>query len=117
MKKILYILLGALAISCASLYSIEGYCTRVLDGDTIEVIHNGRIERVRFSRIDAYENHTRKGKKATRWLKRKIEGQRVIVERHGVGRYGRTLGEVYFRGVNLNNELLDLGHAVIYKYN
>ncbi len=42
--------------------AISGRVTSVLDGDTIEVLHNGRAERIRLSSIDCPEKGQAYGK-------------------------------------------------------
>ena len=90
----------------------EEMVASVIDGDTI-VLKGG--ERIRFARIDTPELSTRKGRKVANWLRNKIDGKMVRIERHGKGYYGRTIGEVYYKEVNLNDELLSKGYAVKYR--
>ena len=103
-----------LMVSCGIFLtqSQEEMVASVIDGDTI-ILKGG--ERIRFARIDTPELNTRKGRKVANWLRNKIDGKKVLIVRKGKGFYGRTLGEVYFNGINLNDELLRTGRAVLYK--
>ena len=111
MKNLLYIFICFAVVSCAVLMKTDRV-ERVIDGDTI-VLTTG--ERIRFARIDTPELDTRKGKRVAKWLRNRIEGKKVKIVRKGKGYYGRTIGEVYYQGVNLNDQLLETGRAVKYK--
>jgi endonuclease YncB( thermonuclease family) len=41
-------------VTCGT-HSLRGFVVRVLDGDTIEVLHNQHAERIRLSGIDCPE--------------------------------------------------------------
>ena len=94
-------------------YNIE--VLRVIDGDTIDAnIDLGfdvKIKkRVRFMGINTPESRTRD-------LEEKKRGLAIS---HGVGKFGRCLGEIDFccpdslTMKNLNNTLIEEGHAVEY---
>ena len=42
------------------------------------------------------------------------EAEEIILISHGKGKYGRILGELICDGVNLNDALIENGHAVVY---
>ena len=42
------------------------------------------------------------------------EAEQIILISHERGKYGRILGELICDGVNLNNSLIEHGHAVKY---
>lgn len=72
-----------------------GICTRVIDGDTIEVQREDTREtvRVRIWGIDAPEKKQEGGAEATETLRRLCEGERVSVVKRGSS-YGRIVGQV-----------------------
>lgn len=96
---------------------------RVIDGDTLSAIVDGRRERIRISAIDAPETSRRarcqaerqRGAEAKRWLERRLAGARVTVELHGRDRYGRRLAEVFADGRSVGPEMVRAGQAVVYE--
>ena len=96
------------SFSIASDYS--GRVVAVLDGDTIEVLHNKRAERVRLAGIDCPEKRQAFGTRAKQATSTLCFGHQVFVDRLGKDRYGWTLGAVELMdGTNLNHELVRQG--------
>jgi micrococcal nuclease len=110
-------------------YYYEVEVLRVVDGDTVDV----RIDlgfnvwhkcRVRMVGINAPESRTKdleekeKGLAAKEWLKLRLFGvgdiYSVELQSQGTGKYGRVLGEFYIDGTNINQEMVEVGHAVAY---
>tara|TARA_B100000287_G_scaffold134433_1_gene126361 strand:+ start:1480 stop:1827 length:348 start_codon:yes stop_codon:yes gene_type:complete len=97
-------------------YSIK--VTRVVDGDTydcmVDLGFNTWVTcRVRMYGINAPETRTRDlkekeaGLKAKKWLIERVDkGEKVEMLSYGKGKYGRTLGELYIDGVNVNKEMV-----------
>ena len=106
--------------------------TKVLDGDTIDVIIDlgfdlAKSERVRVAGVDTPEKRTRNleekalGIDATEWLKDKLEGaidgdDELSIRTElvgGVGKYGRLLGWLYIgdSDVSLNEQMITEGYA------
>lgn len=84
-------------------------CVKVHDGDTITV----RWERrkfdfpVRFINIAAPEMSEAGGKEAQKWLEQRLVGQDITVEinpRNRVEKWGRLLGRIVHRGVDVGEE-------------
>ena len=96
--------------------AFSGLVIGVVDGDTIDVMHNGKAERIRLYGIDCPEkkqSYGRKAKEVTSTLAyRKIVA--VMVKSHD--RYGRTIGKVILpNGKSLNSELVRAGYAWWYR--
>ena len=106
-------------------YYYEVEVLRVVDGDTVDV----RIDlgfnvwhkcRVRMVGINAPESRTKdleekeKGLAAKEWLKERLDGTSVELQSQGTGKYGRVLGEFYICKININQEMIEVGHAVAY---
>src|SRR6267143_148297 len=72
----------------------SGLVVSVLDGDTIEVLHNDRPERIRLSGIDCPEKGQAYGNRAKHAASALVFGKDVILQTHGQVKYGRTLGDV-----------------------
>ncbi len=94
-----------------------GKCTRVIDGDTIQV--EGIDNTIRFGGIDAYETNTELGQQAKQFLTNLCYNQTVTValELSNPDAYDRYSGVVYVQDSNgkqqcLNQLLLDKGYAV-----
>jgi len=63
-------------------------------GDTIEVLHNQRPERIRLSGIDCPEKGQAYGKRAKQAASELVFGKDVTLQTHGKDKYGRTLADV-----------------------
>lgn len=88
----------------------------IVDGDTIEVLHNGRPERVRLAGIDAPERNQAFGSRARQFTGNQAFGQLVTVRSAGSDPYRRTLGEVMLPdGRSLNRALVANGLAWHYR--
>ena len=119
--------------SCYNFRVIE--ITKVLDGDTIDVLIDlgfdlYKKERVRIAGVDTPEKRTRDleekalGIDATNWLKDKLEGaisgsDDLVIRTElvgGVGKYGRLLGWLYIGDatVSLNEQMIEEGYAWSY---
>ena len=95
---------------------ITGKVTRIIDGDTIKV----DTHTIRFSLVDTPEY----GKPGFAEAREYIEeicpvGSAVLVDEddgQSQGSYGRILAEVHCNGKNLNEVILEAGHAKISSY-
>ena len=101
---------------------------KIVDGDTIDVMVDlgmgvHRKERLRFSRINAWEvrgEHKEKGRLAKARVAELIPvGEKIIIktQKDKRGKFGRYLAEIiilYADQTNLNDLLLNEGHAVLY---
>jgi len=84
----------------------------ILDGDTIEVMQDGRAVRVRLNGIDRPERKQSFGTRAKQFTSRMAFRKEVQVIEKGKDRYGRTLAEVILPdGRSLNRELVREGYA------
>ena len=109
----------------------EYKCTilRVVDGDTCDAYIDlgfdvSVMKRIRFMGVDTWESRTRdleekkKGLAAKEFTKKMLEKNDCcfVIKSHGVGKYGRVLGEIFIEGEekSLNEILKDKGHAYEY---
>lgn len=91
---------------------------RVLDGDTIEVLREQNPVRVRLLNIDAPEKKQPFGRWSTNQLKTLVAGNPVKVTYQNTDRYGRVLGMVETKFINVNRTMVIYGAAWVYdKYN
>jgi len=104
--------------------------TKVIDGDTID----GQIDlgfnilykvRIRLSGIDTPETRTRNltEKKYGIEAKNKLlelltsDSEDIVVQSHGLGKFGRVLGTLYVGDKNINDIMISDGYAIEYHGN
>ena len=100
---------------------------RVVDGDTLDAYIDLGFDvwiqkRIRLMGIDTPESRTRDkvekryGLAAKHRLKEMLEStdDQFILKSHGVGKFGRVLGEIFVGDLNLNEQMIKEGHAVAY---
>jgi len=93
-----------------------GPVVSVLDGDTIEVLHNNRAERIRFNGIDCPENDQAYGQRAKQAASELVFCKDVTLETHCLDKYGRTLVDVLLPGgTNVNHSLVEDGWCWWYR--
>ncbi len=111
-------------------YNYSAKLDRVVDGDTCDALidlgFNTYVKkRIRFYGVDTWESRTRnkeekkKGLLAKAFTKDLLENSdkgKFTIKSHGVGKYGRVLGELFVKGYDQSvNELLKInGHAYEY---
>jgi micrococcal nuclease len=94
----------------------SGPVVSVLDGDTIEVMHNQYPERIRLSGIDCPEKGQAFGKRAKQAASELVYGKEVTLQTHGKDKYKRTLADVLLPdGTNVNQELVKQGWCWWYR--
>ena len=117
------------------MYTYKIKLDRVIDGDSIDAFIDLGFDihvkkRIRFMGINTPESRTRdleekaRGLAAKDRVKQLLEGAKEItLQSHGVGKYGRCLGELHVDRVdgkecltleNVNELLIKEGHAVEY---
>jgi len=104
----------------------EGTVIRVVDGDTIEVYENKKIEKIRLIGVNTPETvDPRKdvqcyGLEASMFLKKELEGNQVALEsdisQTEKDTYGRLLRYVYLKGTNINKKIIEEGYGFEYTY-
>ena len=103
---------------------------RVVDGDTCDALIDLGFDtwvkkRIRFFGVDTWESRTRnleekkKGLAAKEYVKDLLENSdegKFLLKSHGVGKYGRVLGELFVKGheQSVNELLKENGHASAY---
>ena len=116
-------------------YIYRGKLERVIDGDTIDALIDVGFDiwvkkRIRYKGIDAWESRTRNLEEKAKGLEAKARNKELIMEvsdkpgyfllrSHGVGKYGRVLGEIYIRDaegneIMVNEKIVSEGHGYVY---
>ena len=94
----------------------SGPVVSVLDGDTIDVLHDRQPERIRLSGIDCPEKSQAFGKKAKQFTSTLIFGKDVTIQVLSKDRHGRTVADVVLpEGTNVSRALLRAGLAWWYR--
>lgn len=112
MKNILYLLLLMPVLGCFC--QIEGRVKKVLDGDTFEMVWQGKTRRCRLAHVDAPELKQHYGRMAADSLFKILTGKLVTVDTIGKDRYGRLLVNVKLNGLSLDSLVLRKGWAWYY---
>ena len=117
----------------SSLYTYKAEVERVVDADTFILtidtgFDNWLDSRVRLRGIDAPEISTALGRRAYRYVKKALGNRPVVIKTYKEEKYGRYLVDLFYmrkkvadprqiarEGIFLNQELLDLGLAKLYK--
>ena len=113
-----------------SKYEYKAKLVRVVDGDTCDALidlgfNTWVKKRIRFKGVDTWECRTReldekkKGLAAKAFTKDLLENSddgKFSIISHGVGKYGRVLGELFVKGheKSVNELLKENGHAYEY---
>ena len=109
------------------MYDYKSKCTRVVDGDTIEALvdlgfDTWKSVTIRLDGIDAWESRTRDDEEKVKGLAAKARlieildnaDNKFILQSHGVGKFGRCLGELFVDDKSINQQLINEGHAKEY---
>ena len=122
MKKIIYSALFFLYIAVPCLAG-QYQVLKVVDGDTIDIMYQGKKERIRMLCVDTPESvhpdqsrNTEMGRKASEYTKSRLWGKYVDLELETKtrGNYGRLLAYVILDGENYNLELVRDGWSKYY---
>jgi endonuclease YncB( thermonuclease family) len=91
--------------------NFDGQVIAVHDGDTLSVLSEGRVLKVRLQGIDAPEARQPGGEAARQALAAAVKGKAVSVSGSGCDRHGRTVARVYVGSDDLGLLMVRLGHA------
>src|SRR5689334_1285974 len=95
--RLRYLFICAVACAPVSLLAQQTFTARVVrivDGDTIEVLHDRVPERITLYGIDCPEKKQAFGTRAKQYTGELTFGRAVEVRVREIDRYGRTVGEV-----------------------
>jgi micrococcal nuclease len=103
------------------LFNYSGKVAKVVDGDTVDVVLDLGFEvykkvRCRLNGIDSPETNTEAGKIAKTFLTTELPVDTPVkVASRLYDKYGRSVADIYKGDVNINQFMIDSGHAVVYK--
>jgi endonuclease YncB( thermonuclease family) len=105
-----------LILPAATFADFTGRVVKVADGDTITVLNGTRQVKIRLNCIDAPENGQSFGNRAKQFMSSLVFGNEVMIQEHGLDKYGRTIGDVRLSdGMNVNREIVKAGLAWWYR--
>ena len=91
---------------------LQGYITKVQDGDTMTLADGAREVKIRLYGVDAPELRQPSGKEAQAFTMSKVLRKWVFVRQVDVDRYGRVVGDVTIPGyMTLSQALVHAGLA------
>jgi len=114
------------------MYEYNATIVNIVDADTVDVMIDLGFSvhvknRLRLWGIDAWESRTSDPEEKKKGLRAKerlielladgLEGTarwKVQITSHGLDKYGRSLATVMLNGVDINQKLVEEGHAVVY---
>ena len=100
----------------AAAETLEGQVVRIADGDTLTLLTPDHHQhRIRLADIDTPEKRQPWGKRAKQALAEKVFRKHVRVEVSKKDRYGRWVGRVYLGNRDINAEMVQEGHAWVYR--
>lgn len=102
------------------LEDFQATVTKVIDGDTLELYWKGRdfTFPLRMLDINAPEMNEPQGKEVQSWLELKILDKKVdivIDPKQRVGKWGRLLGKVIHRGLDIGEFMMILGKVTSFE--
>jgi micrococcal nuclease len=116
-RPVLALLLGLLCAALATAqaasypFSLSGEVVGVTDGDTIKLLRETRLYRIRLNGVDAPEMGQAYGRKSKDYLASLVAGKSVEVIVRDTDRYGRLVGDVLVGGKSANAALVAVGLA------
>lgn len=93
-----------------------GRVVRVVDGDTVQIQADGKMQKVRLNGIDAPESGQPFGQRSKQNLLKLAAQKQTEVIASSTDRYGRWLGTLIIDGININAEQVKTGMAWAYRY-
>ena len=106
-----------LYVTCSDVQSTQTYAgkvIKVIDGDTIDILYDGKPLRIRLAEIDTPERGQPYWKKSRDALADYVAGKVVTVEKVDIDRWDRVIGQVYLDSLWINGELVRIGFAYVY---
>jgi endonuclease YncB( thermonuclease family) len=110
----------AMALLCVAMSAVaaeprptilRGKVVGVTDGDTITVLVDRKVIKVRLLEIDAPEHDQPWGERSKQMLSSLVFAHQVELRAQGTDRYGRTLARVYAGGVDVCSAMVRSGSA------
>lgn len=115
-STVVLLLLSVLCTSCADSKEFKGTVVGIADGDTIRVISNGALYKIRLAGIDCPEKGQPYGKQAKLFTSDLAFKKDVSVIERGHDRYGRLIADIILPDrTSLSKDLVRAGYAWWYR--
>ena len=116
-QAFLFIAIFLLAYTSWADETFQAKVIGISDGDTIEVLHEGKQVKIRLYGIDTPEKRQAFGNRAKQFTSVQVFGKTVTVVPMDTDRYGRTVGMVYpvSGAESLNEAIVKAGFAWVYR--
>ena len=116
MNKLAFLICIFIISSTAYADILTGKVIKITDGDTVHVLQDNHIkEKIRLAGIDAPERKQPHGNKAKQYLASLVGNKLVTVEYSKRDKYGRIVGKIEYKGLDVNLEMVKAGYAWHYK--
>ena len=116
MIKLTLVLCLAILLSGTDASPFTGEVVSVIDGDTVEVLHNGKAHRVRLHGIDCPEKGQPFGKVAKWATSALVFGRTVTIQSHDTDKYKRVVADIVLAdATNVNQKLVKDGWCWWYR--
>jgi len=92
----------------------EGKVIKVTDGDSINILYEGKPLRIRLAEIDAPERGQPFWKMSREALADYVSGKEITVEEVDIDHYKRIVGQVYVGDLWVNGAMVRGGYAYVY---
>lgn len=108
------------------MYEYSAKCTKVVDGDTVDLVvdlgfNMYMTRRFRLYGINTAEMHARDPAERTRAQSAKAELEKLLIGpltintlKDSADKYGRYLATIHANGINVNEHLVKIGLADVY---
>lgn len=103
-----FIFISSSAFPCEIL---KGKVVGVTDGDTIVILKKKKEIKIRLAGVDSPEKKQPFYQRAKAFTSEKVFGKKIKILVEGKDPYQRKTGEVFYKGMSLNEELVTAGLA------
>jgi endonuclease YncB( thermonuclease family) len=116
MRRLLIPLLWLLAVQLHASQVITGEIVGITDGDTVKLLTADKQQiKIRLSDIDTPEKKQPYGSRAKQALSDLVFREQVTAKVVTVDRYGRKVARLYVGDLDVNQEMVRLGAAWVYR--
>ncbi len=110
------LLVALLSPQLVTAVELSGKVVSIADGDTLTLLVAGREQvKIRLAEIDTPEKGQPYGRKARKALAELAFQKDAHIVWSEKDRYGRVIGRVYIDDLDVNAEMVHLGHAWVYR--
>lgn len=94
----------------------QSVVTKIIDGDSLVVLHRGDRKMIRLYGIDSPEWNQPFAQLAKNYLERTVLNEKTVVQHLYSDNYGRSIALLSLRDININEELVAKGFVWVHRY-